>query len=388
MQVEFVKANATLNFVAEKKPSITGATRLETQPTAVNLKTGLQAPLADPLWMLARQWQFNEFQGEDAGTPLKLSFAVDGSPVDFFRSGRDEQQPWQPIEAGGPPLEARVEAEAVWKTHPRRAAKPASRPCAWRLRRSPVGAPERVSAPADAPTDPEADQAGLLWATVLNERTVDAAQARHGLEAARRRCRHAHGSSRARWASPPATSKRPGRCSKPGSVWFDGLRCMKAGAAPGDNPSWQRNRMEYAFSLKAATWRSGPTNTRTATSIGKTSAQNRCRSDAPAVQHFAVPGRHPSPVRYPGMPAERYWEFEDGNVNFAGAEAGVTDLLRMTVIEFAVTFGNDWFVVPVRLPVGALYRVNGFAITDSFGIIAPAKEIVNLRATRRGRCSS
>jgi len=31
------------------------------------------------------------------------------------------------------------------------------------------------------------------------------------------------------------------------------------------------------------------------------------------------------------MPAERYWEFEDGNVNFAGAEAGVTDLLRMSV---------------------------------------------------------
>ena len=30
------------------------------------------------------------------------------------------------------------------------------------------------------------------------------------------------------------------------------------------------------------------------------------------------------------MPAERYWEFEDGEVNFAGAEAGVTDLLRMT----------------------------------------------------------
>src|ERR1700704_2211411 len=101
MQLEFLKANATLNFLGVKKPSITGATRLETQPTAVSLKTGLQAPLADPLWMLTRQWQFNEFQGEDAGTPLKLTFAVDGSPVDFFRAGHDGQQPWQPLDAGG-----------------------------------------------------------------------------------------------------------------------------------------------------------------------------------------------------------------------------------------------------------------------------------------------
>jgi len=82
-------------------------------------------------------------------------------------------------------------------------------------------------------------------------------------------------------------------------------------------------------------------------------------------------------VRYPGMPAERYWEFEDGNVNFAGAEAGVTDLLRMSVTEFALTFGNDWFLVPVRLPVGWIYRVSDFVITDSFGIAASANPLVN-----------
>src|SRR5205814_1919245 len=86
---------------------------------------------------------------------------------------------------------------------------------------------------------------------------------------------------------------------------------------------------------------------------------------------------HPTPVRYRGMPAERYWEFEDGNVNFAGAEAGVTDLLRISVTEFALTFGNDWFLVPVRLPVGWVHHVSEFAITDSFGAKAAALPIVN-----------
>jgi hypothetical protein len=77
------------------------------------------------------------------------------------------------------------------------------------------------------------------------------------------------------------------------------------------------------------------------------------------------------------MPAERFWEFEDGDVNFAGAEAGVTDLLRMSVTEFALTFGNDWFLVPLRLPVGFIHQVTNFTITDSFGVSAIAGPIVN-----------
>jgi hypothetical protein len=102
----------------------------------------------------------------------------------------------------------------------------------------------------------------------------------------------------------------------------------------------------------------------------------------PFQQTFAVATRHPSPVIYPGMPAQRYWEFEDGAVNFAGAEAGITDLLRMSVTEFALTFGNDWFLVPVRLPVGWLYQVAAFEITDSFGIVAQAAPIANPNGAR------
>ena len=110
------------NFAGAKKPSITGATRLETQPTVGRVcKTGLQAPLADPLWLLARQWQFNEFQGEDAGTPLKI--AVRGRrharSTRFAPDRRSSSSPWQPLESGTAPLETRVEAEPVWKTHPR-----------------------------------------------------------------------------------------------------------------------------------------------------------------------------------------------------------------------------------------------------------------------------
>ena len=35
-------------------------------------RPGLEARVHDPLWLLGRQWQLGEFEGEDAGTPLTV----------------------------------------------------------------------------------------------------------------------------------------------------------------------------------------------------------------------------------------------------------------------------------------------------------------------------
>jgi hypothetical protein len=77
-----------------------------------------------------------------------------------------------------------------------------------------------------------------------------------------------------------------------------------------------------------------------------------------------------SPVRYPGKPADRYWEFEDARVHLGAIDAGPTDIARMLLLEFALVFGNDWFVVPLDLPVGSLFRVTRFTVRDTFGVTA------------------
>ena len=53
----------------------------------------------------------------------------------------------------------------------------------------------------------------------------------------------------------------------------------------------------------------------------------------------------PAPATYRGMPASRWWEFEDASVDFA-VEADPDDLARMLLVDFAITYGNDWFVIP------------------------------------------
>jgi hypothetical protein len=373
VRIELNKAAASLNFVGARQPSITGITRLETQPTAISLQAGLAAPLADPLWLLARQWQFNEFQGEDAGTPLRLAFEVQGVKVDAFRAGTDEAAPWQQIAEHDVPIETRVEAEPAWTTHPRlrgEAGQHALRMATAAVRTALLDAYPLV---LPAPTDADADRAGLLWSTLLDARTIDAL----ALATELRPLVDASGKLTglpARLALAGAAADDAKAMLTTWLTWLDAL--LYEGDAA--HPSWQQNRMEYAFALKAGdTQLDAGEYTDGHVDWEDFSAASTAHASDPMQQTFAVTSRHPTPVRYPGMPAERYWEFEDGAVNFAGAEAGVTDLLRMSVTEFALTFGNDWFLVPVRLPVGWIHRVSNFAITDSFGVVSSANPIVN-----------
>lgn len=358
----------------QKQPSLVGTTRLETLPTAISMKTGLQAPLADPLWLLARQWQFNEFQGEDAGTPLKLRFAVQGTPIDAFRSGTDaQQQPWQALDAV--PLETRVEAEPVWATHPRLRGEAGLQ----LLRMSPPALRNALrqhyalALPAPADIEAVADQAGLLWSQLFNQRTVDASALRADLQPLL--------VDDMLIGIPAALGNDAATQAllQTWLTWYDAL--VYEGAA--DNPAWQRERMEYAFALKSGSVALDADEYTDGHLDWDDFIATTTPGDAAPTHTFSVAQRIPTPVRYPGMPAERYWEFEDGKVNFAGAEAGATDLARMCVTEFALSFGNDWFMVPVRLPVGALYRVQDdtFEIVDSFGIPATVKPIKTLNQT-------
>jgi hypothetical protein len=329
--------------------------------------------LADPLWLLARQWQMNEFQGEDAGTPLRLAFRVEGVKVDAFRAGGDAAAPWQAIGEHDVPLETRVEAEAAWATHARLRGEAGQH--ALRMATPPVRTALLAAYPLalTAPTDPDADRAGLLWSTLLHARTLDAlalaTELRPLLDGA-----GALTGLPARLALAGADADDAKTMLAKWLAWADGLLYEGDPA----HASWQRNRMEYAFALRAGDTRLESDEY----TDGHVDWEDFRAAPTPANgdatrQTFAVASRHPTPVRYPGMPAERFWEFEDGDVNFAGAEAGVTDLLRMSVTEFALTFGNDWFLVPVRLPVGWIHRVSDFVITDGFGIAASANPIVN-----------
>src|SRR5260370_14169975 len=138
---------------------------------------------------------------------------------------------------------------------------------------------------------------------------------------------------------------------------------------------WVSERLEYQFAvsarmadgtdvtLEAAAHPGGPVDWyafdgRPGASLGKPSAHVTPMPPTAAI---------PSAVTFPGMPAMRFWEFEDGAVNLAAVSAGPEDLARLALLEFCLIYGNDWFLVPLPVTVGSAVRVTSLSVVDTFG---------------------
>ena len=83
----------------------------------------------------------------------------------------------------------------------------------------------------------------------------------------------------------------------------------------------------------------------------------------------------PAPVSFRGMPAARFWEFEDARIEYGLLPVGPTDLGHLLMVEYTSSYGNDWFVIPMELRVGSLTSVNSLVVTDTFGVRTLLKPI-------------
>lgn len=369
-------------------PSITSWLRLEPRSRDVEMNTSLQARIYDPLWLLARQWQFGEFEGEDNGSPVIARWRGESTPLTRFHSGAIAPK----TEVAAPkydgtrmPLEPLVEREPVRPT-----AGQVSQPKKLRLAaeaglhflrlldQQPLSPEERASYRGAfireygfQPLPPEQraslDRDSLSFVDLVTARVPDGRRLASALRP----------TTDDEVALDPALQiavddqAKVEKAARLWLRWFDSLFSEPEVS----NQSWLPERMEYAFSVGARfsdgervltapeyyeghlDWYAFDSNS--AVKLG-TTADNAFKE----VMHTAIP----APASFRGMPAARFWEFEDAQVNFGSVDAGPTDTLRLLLVEFALSYGNDWFVIPVELNVGALYRSNSLVVTDSFGV--------------------
>jgi hypothetical protein len=359
--------------------SFTVWSRLEALPASADLQPGLQARIADPLWLLGRQWQFAELQGEDAGSPIDVRVRGESVPIARFMPG--------PLDAGAAvrardyaatplPLEVLVEREPARRTHARLAAEAGLH---FLLCLVAEGVPQhraRFQSSAayrlDPPVpDPGADPEGAAWAGLL----ADALDGRKLADAFRPLADESYVLSalppepRIPAAGADAVKRAAGRWLR----WYD----ASISDPPAQPEGWNPARQEYAFAV-SATVPDGPVTLVTdeyrdgrldwySFRATATAALGDAATPPPAAE-VIVPPMLPVPVRYPGMPADRYWEFEDARVNLGEVKAGQTDLVQMLLVEFSLAYGNDWFVIPVPLAAGSLFRMVQCTVRDTFGV--------------------
>lgn len=88
--------------------------RLEPDLHQRDLARGWAAELADPVWMLGRQWQMGEHQGEDASSPVAVEISSRATPIGAL--------PGQPgLDPAAVPAQAIIQSEPHdWWTPARR----------------------------------------------------------------------------------------------------------------------------------------------------------------------------------------------------------------------------------------------------------------------------
>ena len=338
-------------------------TRLEPQSVTGDPTPGLEARVHDPLWALARQWQFAEFRGEDAGTPLAVEVKTASQRVNA----------WQP----GDPV----------------ANKPA--------RALPEHEPLDPSVEREAPTEPglrQRAEAGSLLVTALAEAGFDARQALVGsckldvpADAPRPFRTLARTAPDAKLAAEQLEDGAPawlagaaGAAKSAAQQWLAWYRRSVAPLPADAAESWIPERIEYRFSVRTGSGEAQRVFTAPLHEGGAIdwysfdhAPQRRIEVDAEvAADSTRRLTMMASPLRYAGMPSDRLWQFEDGAVNLGKLEVQRYDLARLCFVEFAMIYGSDWFVAPVDVDAGSFTQVTELTYTTTFGdrFVVPAAD--------------
>lgn len=377
--------------------------RLEPRPRAAEFDRVLKAEIHDALWMLTRQWQFGEFQGEDTGSAVFAKVKIETTRITKF------QGPFGPVGPydEGIPLEAKVEQMPVQYDIRFRA-----RSGQYWLKLLQKKGQEYNNALPIETFDYHALKQVFVQVYPFSVPVIDRDSDSTKLQVAKAKLLINKGAHQALTALSGRTPD--------GVQWFEAITKGTAGTLPAeitgsvayhpafktfilevveeyldwfknsheipenDNEKcWKPSHMEYSFACSLPNsgaehntllnaeeyymghldWYSFDINLKNdGTGLGALDIEDETENVKTEILSII-----PSEARFGGMPNSRWWEFEDGATDFGNINAETTNLAKILLAEFALMYSNDWFVIPYTVPAGSVSEVKGIVVTDSFG---------------------
>jgi len=345
-------------------------TRLEPQTLAGDPAEGLAAAIYDPLWLLGRQWQLGEFAAEDAGTPLTVDLHASAAPLLAFSPGDwtgAEPPPWQPLPAPAP-LEELTEAEPGTGIPGLRGAALAGAALLTDLRDrglGPAAAAVVANCPLATPASP-VDSGFRGAALLLAGRGADGALLAAALEGAGVA---GEGGALPGWLATAVPAERRAEVLALARRWLSWYR-REVSPPAGAAGSWVGHRLEHRFRVSdGSVVLSAPEHA--GDEVGWWTFDHDPSAAPPEtgpVEPFALRQRVlATPLRFPGMPASRFWELEDAQVDLGAVGADPHDLARLLVVECALVYGGDWLVLPFDVPAGSVVHTAAVTYRTTFG---------------------
>ncbi|MEO8630219.1 MAG: hypothetical protein ABI612_19300, partial [Betaproteobacteria bacterium] len=346
----------------------------------------VSARVFDPLWLLARQWQLGEFQGEDAGTPVSARVRSTSALLSRCHLGElpnntNEKAPrYDPLTM---PLEVMVErrrmrANGVNDLRMLSLSVEAGLHFLRMLESQPLAKSYRAGFVAkfalQALTGAQAGAADEGTRRFVQSMAGRAPDARL-LSAAFR------GAGAAQVAQDSALQIAEGdraEVQQAAVEWLGYYNTLFSEPGAPTEDAWLPSRMEYAVSVAAGMSADATSEVlltanefddgRLDWSSFDVSFESNIGSAGDRTFAGATETTIPAPVTFRGAPAARFWELEDARIAYGLVPVGPTDLAKLLMIEYVGSYGNDWFVVPLTLPVGSVTSIDSLVVTDSFGV--------------------
>jgi hypothetical protein len=378
---------------AGETPSITSWTRLEPRSRDTDMQRTISARIFDPLWMLTRQWQVGEFQGEDTGSPIAARVRAQSAMLSRVYLGElpaNTQTQAPTYDSDQVPLEVIVERRRVrpstaTESKQLRLTVDAGLHFLRLLEQQPLSRNYRdafISCYALTLPDDEHfklfDTETQRFMMRMAGRAVDARL----LEGAFKNAGSGGFTLDPRLEVLPSDRAEVEKAAANWLAWYTALFSEPPSDA---RDSWIPERMEYVVSV-AAQLTNQPLDGKilTASELYE-GGLDWSDFDSDLEVNLGVGGDRkfntivqttiPAPVSFRGTPAARFWEFEDARIEYGLLPVGPTDLGQLLMIEYTSSYGNDWFVIPMELPVGSLTSVNSLVVTDTFGVRTLLKPI-------------
>lgn len=297
--------------------------RLEPARPEGDPERSFTAELADPAWMVGRQWQLGEHQGENASSPVDVRLVRRLVPIEAMVERPGES----PAVIPG---EALVEGcRQDWWTVGRRAR---------------LGRAARRAGVVDALVDGGVDEDKLMFAQLtgpyarLNGIAADG-RAVHGHEPGYPVFGEVPTGGDDRWDTETLAYHACFPCGGSELVvgGIDGGPGGRWGGHDGGDVDW--------WSLDAA----GP-----AVAAGD-------RKGRRSLQRF------PDRFRWPGAPAPRWWQIEDHHVDLGGLAPDRAHLATTMVLDVLSGHADHWFRVPIPARLGHVLHLAALEVTDTFG---------------------
>jgi len=362
---------------------ISFVSRLEPRPRDNDLRRSLAAEIRDPLWFLARQWQMGEFQGEDTGSLAYIQYSGSTTAIPrWVQQGNEVAlDPGAPLEQQTlsepfePDLGMQVELSHDFAD----------------LLRKAVADEAKVNSVLTAfgaideyKIKPLTDDVELNPVDAASKRflAIAAGHALNGYALYTLGIALRGGGSLPNGL--PTDAALVAQLEAALSSLVDRVRAVFGDVGVTDPLSWQKDRLEYQLQVVAVD-PSGQGNARLDAhphSDGEyewfsfdVRSKNLAASEAAPkqVSFTMVPTR----VHFDGMPAPRFWNFEENTLALPDITAERDDLVKIMAADFMLVHSNDWYTIPYALPVGSLAKTNYILVRDVFGKLTVVRRADN-----------